>query len=603
MYYFQTINFRRSGHYLVSFHLEGLEYAKVKPLYYPVKVESERVNFGSRYALTQLRAQGFLSNPGRQNLSGKRDFVDSSGDPRDECEAVKHCLLTFYFALPVGSVTMGQELKSNENVFDCISEAVGWNDIIDQMWRNLVMNARSANKLMESLLLLEFYINKTWLTSAQKLYNALPNAHFAIRCSTFSSVALRIFALDSCMSYEKVQSLPRLQRTIASAASSSAPVVDVQPSRKADVAPVHVAQRKSRPAPNNRYVSESEKSESEEESDEEEESSEASVSDDSGGRRKRPSRAAANKMSRASPAARRPPRRAAAVSASNKLRDVDSDDSDGSDARPSASNRPSARTLPRETSQWRCTFCTCLNEMRARSCQVCGSRKAANAEIIGDKAESVSPSAAPAKSTSKRGRVVHDDSDNDESEIAMRLSDGKWVCQTCTFENDQRARSCEVCSTKKSLNPPPSGNSRRPAKQSSREQEEIEVDLPYQVDRVGYVDFVKLVDENRENLRVDKTCEKQFEYDLKARGSYILRAFQLDDKCYPFWYPVDLEEVSDYLSFVSNPMDLLTITKKLVSGSYGSKYELFKNVSFFSPRNLIFCENYIIYLHVQLCFI
>ena len=582
MYYFQAVNFKRSGTYLVSFHVEGAEFCKVKPLYYPVRVESKSIKYGAKYALTQLRAQSFINNPGRQNLSGKRDFLNASDDTSDECEAVKNCLLTFYFALPVGSIVMGQDLKSNENLFDSISEAVGWNDIIDQMWREQLTNARSALKLMEFLLVLEFYINKSWLTSAQRLFNALPNAHFAIRCASYSSVALRIYALDMCMSYEKVQSLPRAQR--------SSVAIDYPPTKKAEpAASVPVPQKRTRPPPTNRYATDSDQSASEEnensdESDEDDDASseDASASDGSGGRRsKRPSRAAANKRSRASPAARRPPRRAAAVTASRKLRDADSDDSDEGARRPTISNVPTSGGASRQTYQWVCTFCSCLNEMRARSCITCDSRKSANAELKPDSTEIPSHNEASSTTVKKtsRNRVVQSDSDEDEN-ASQSHPDGKWECLQCTYLNEQRARSCEICTCKKPTGAV-SGSTRRQAKQSTQDELGFDVELPYQADKTGYVDFVKLILDNRESLSAATTRENQLMYDLKARGCYILRAFQFEPKCVPFWYPVDLEEYTDYLSHVSYPMDLLTITQKLVAGIYGSNYDNFKAVSYF----------------------
>ena len=41
---------------------------------------------------------------------------------------------------------------------------------------------------MECLLLLEFYLNKHWLTGPQsRLITALPNPQFAVRCATLSA--------------------------------------------------------------------------------------------------------------------------------------------------------------------------------------------------------------------------------------------------------------------------------------------------------------------------------------------------------------------------------------------------------------------------------
>jgi hypothetical protein len=86
-----------------------------------------------------------------------------------------------------------------------IAEAEGWNSRLDEAFRAAVVAAMTPLALMECILLLEFYINKQWLANATaRILGALPSAHFAIRQATFSSCALRIFALDRSMQYDKV---------------------------------------------------------------------------------------------------------------------------------------------------------------------------------------------------------------------------------------------------------------------------------------------------------------------------------------------------------------------------------------------------------------
>ena len=51
-----------------------------------------------------------------------------------------------------------------------------------------VIQATTPTDLMECILLLEFYLNKAWLTSPQsRLLSALPNPQFAVRCATLSA--------------------------------------------------------------------------------------------------------------------------------------------------------------------------------------------------------------------------------------------------------------------------------------------------------------------------------------------------------------------------------------------------------------------------------
>jgi hypothetical protein len=89
--------------------------------------------------------------------------------------------------------------------------------VLDQVWRERLLETSSSTVLMECTLLLEYYINKAWLKTPQnKLLNALPFPHFAVRCSTLSAVALRIYCLDKTMNYDKVVLPSRLSRSSVS---------------------------------------------------------------------------------------------------------------------------------------------------------------------------------------------------------------------------------------------------------------------------------------------------------------------------------------------------------------------------------------------------
>jgi hypothetical protein len=67
---------------------------------------------------------------------------------------------------------------------------------------------------MECLLLLEYYINNKWYTgSYDELIGMLPAHQFAIRSPTISSVALRIYCLDMCLDYKKIQLPTRPKRS------------------------------------------------------------------------------------------------------------------------------------------------------------------------------------------------------------------------------------------------------------------------------------------------------------------------------------------------------------------------------------------------------
>ena len=134
----------------------------IKPLYFPVTVRSvehkvrealismpipltrfaQRPNpptpeceqFGTEYAISQLRANNFLNSNGRQIVSSCLDDYFQL-DSLDECNSVKRLLLTVYYALPLGSLDTGVPLTGNENIFDAICELPGWNEFLEQVWR------------------------------------------------------------------------------------------------------------------------------------------------------------------------------------------------------------------------------------------------------------------------------------------------------------------------------------------------------------------------------------------------------------------------------------------------------------------------------------
>lgn len=225
IYYFMAMSFKRSGQYTVSFIAEGENAVNIKPLVFQVNVEAQVVHSGPRDALNKLRASGYVAADGRLFWSALQQppLKYSFDTDYSELGAVKHAIAAVYAALPIGSVVLDTESSisaitgsrpladrdanaSEVNVFACMAEPVGWNDMLDATWRGAVHSASSPVALMECVLLLEYYINKQWLAApAARLLTALPNPHFAMRCCSLSAVALRVFCLDRALSYEKVR--------------------------------------------------------------------------------------------------------------------------------------------------------------------------------------------------------------------------------------------------------------------------------------------------------------------------------------------------------------------------------------------------------------
>lgn len=97
-------------------------------------------------------------------------------------DAVRSALLTMFCGLPVGCIIMDEKDYNIDDYASSITDATGWNNILEQAWIGAVNDSTNPTSLMECLLLLEYYIKKEWmLLPASKLLNALPNPHFSMR--------------------------------------------------------------------------------------------------------------------------------------------------------------------------------------------------------------------------------------------------------------------------------------------------------------------------------------------------------------------------------------------------------------------------------------
>ena len=222
IWYFASLSFKRSGQYTISFIAEGANAADIKPLVFRVTVEAQVVFSGPKDAINKLAANQYLRAENRLFWSARQrnPVMSFIGTDYSELASVKNALFLIYLALPYGSLMIDSQSSSETflgragavtsgeqftDVFSCLAEPTGWNDLLDEAWRGAVEEARTPVALMECVLLLEYYINKAWLLPpASRLLTALPNPHFAVRCCTLSSVALRAFALDKALAYHKV---------------------------------------------------------------------------------------------------------------------------------------------------------------------------------------------------------------------------------------------------------------------------------------------------------------------------------------------------------------------------------------------------------------
>lgn len=214
LYYFSTIQFKKSGKFTVSFLVEGA--GNIKPLIYPVQVFAQSIRCGIPDALDRLVANDYFESPNRQVYAQRRELIQYLDSPSDELSALKAVLIRIFLALPFGSLTsedIYSDIHSSISLREGLIEPSGWNACLEQTWRGAVMGAQCPMTLMECVLILEFYIEKGWMNVNQsRLNQGIPSYHFAIRSATFSSVALRLYSLDRMILYEKVATVSREKR-------------------------------------------------------------------------------------------------------------------------------------------------------------------------------------------------------------------------------------------------------------------------------------------------------------------------------------------------------------------------------------------------------
>ena len=197
--------FRRYGNFLISFHVEGTDVDGVKPLYYPIRVDLSDIPYGISNAYRRLRANAFEDRNNRQVASSVYDnivhqFIGKYTNV-DDFEALKHVMFVVYYSLPNGCLA-DSSVSDTCNAFQCFTDAYGWNNVLDYVWRAEVATGTSSVRFMECCLLLELNIEEHFLRNDQAL-SALPCACEAICRSSLSSVALRLFTLDQHLQYDQ----------------------------------------------------------------------------------------------------------------------------------------------------------------------------------------------------------------------------------------------------------------------------------------------------------------------------------------------------------------------------------------------------------------
>jgi hypothetical protein len=560
IYYFSTITFKRSGTYTISFIVEGADFAsKIEPLIFPVCVRALYTLRGPKHALDQLNATKFLQSSGRQVVYRRKELNTLATKYEDavienEFAATKTALFTFYAALPLGALQWEQsndyigQCNDDMKLYEAIVNSSGWNDYLDIVWREAVESATTPSYLMEYLLVLEFFINKAWLSSPyNRLIQSLALPHFAVKSVTTAAVALRIYCLDKAMLYEKVVNVPRTSRR--------GPTEEQQMPRS---------------------NSKSSKL------------NEAEVFDTSNGRSRRHAYVeASSKIQHHSQTAASVEKPKVFGKRRRGIEDEDAgDEDDNYDETESIASKESDDENEESVSlksKWRCAGCQTINESRARSCASCGERKLPGTVLQ------------PSKSASSF--------EDDEASVEKYSAPKSWKCSHCKAENEPRARSCNDCGERKSvLVEKPSKRVESTGRSSSRllrpaahrsymddEEEEFDEDLPaMKVMKTSHRKTIRVDDDDDElagqPIYVDFP-EYDFDKEIENAKSLITKKFLKilnvlyhDTRSIDFWIPVDPVQVPSYRQVIANPMDLGTIAKYVLLDYYAGDKDLFAKV-------------------------
>lgn len=548
------MTFKRSGTYTISFIVEGVDFAsKIEPLVFSVNVRALYTLRGPKHALEQLNASKFIQASGRQIVHHRKELTllttkYENAVIENEFAATKTALFMFYAALPLGALQWEQSNDYNGQchddlkLYEAIVHSTGWNDFLDDVWRQNVESASNPSYLMECILVLEFFINRGWLMSPyHRLINSLALPHFAVKCVTTAAVALRIYCLDKAMMYDKVINVPRTTRRgpIDDQGDSRA---NLKTSKLNEVEASDVTSGRSR---RQAYVEASSKIQNHSQNTSTQEKPKVF------GKRRR----------------------------GIDDEDVDDENYDESESITKESIDDNEESLSLKT-KWRCACCKAMNESRARSCSECGERKLPGIVLQSSKSAS---------------------SFEDEDMSVEKYSAPKsWKCGYCKAENEPRARSCQECGERKSVlvekpvkRSVERSSSRllRPALHRSYiddDEEEFDEDVPPKKvtklhqrktiteddedvthDQPQYIDFPEF-DFDKEMENIESPITKKF---LK-----IMNVLYHDNRSVDFWIPVDPVQVPSYRHVISNPMDLGTIAKYVLLDYYAGDKDLFAKV-------------------------
>ncbi|CAM9892346.1 unnamed protein product, partial [Ectocarpus sp. 13 AM-2016] len=231
VYFFTAPKFHRTGRFRLVFHVvpaqfyaapqpgdEGAATAEkkgfnIKPLEFHVQVSPRFTYTGAVAALHKLRAVPYLKQRHREESEAVEVDLDLRFDC-DELECLKMGLFTLLNALPKGAFKEGglttdeveglSEQQQREGL-PAATTTSGWTPSLRECWVSHVASATRSQDLMEALLLLELCLDQKWLKPWYRpAQQKMQSAWHLLRLSTPAAVALRLFALDRAILYDKV---------------------------------------------------------------------------------------------------------------------------------------------------------------------------------------------------------------------------------------------------------------------------------------------------------------------------------------------------------------------------------------------------------------
>jgi hypothetical protein len=542
LYYFCTVLFKKSGRYTISFLVEGNKQAgSIPPLIFPIKVFASTVRCGIADAFSRLQAKHFIDNPQRQLTFNRRELLQLTHQFHEEFNAVKAILATVALALPLGSLQDSESSFVQNKPPESILEPTGWDSVIEIAWKDSLIQAKQPIELMECVLVLEFYLNRGWLVAPNsRLLTSLPSPHFAIRCVTLSSVALRIFCLDKALAYDKTQVVSRELRNVS-----------------------HLKEkdnedrfREGGESRSRRYLKRSKGSS-------EISSQKDTDNGDSHGRRRLRERRGTNNSLK---------------SENEDFNSIDSDqnhkgksdesenetDEDFSEPDQDESNdEVEVSTIQRHS--WICTECGLENELRARSCATCGEKKPAVTESRKERemrrssrrSESLSRRMKKRKRAnldqdissdseifSERVNSRENESDNDEE---GNISSRRKMHLRKSHRAHKAASYTEVSSEDEEFDAAPLRN--KGPKASVKKARVLSVDEEYELYIRNLPHRINSFS-NRIN-QFQTTVANLIHGDADVRFLSILRKLLTDERSQAFWEPVDLNSVPMYRYIIS----------------------------------------------------